>query len=87
MSKCANESVAVCCNCRIALHQSVKQSAGSTRRAQPEASDLCENKTFKFARNQQRELRAASSCRAQPEASDLRENETFKFARSRQREL
>ena len=61
--------------------------AASTRRAQPEASDLRENETFKFAQNRQRELRAGSACRAQPEASDLRENGTSKFAQNRQREL
>ena len=38
-----------------------KLGAGSACRAQPEASDLRENETFKFARNRQREPGPASS--------------------------
>ena len=62
MSECANESVAVCCNCRIALHQSAKQRAAQSAKCSRKISDLRENGTSKFAQNQQRELRAGSAC-------------------------
>ena len=50
MSKCINESVAVCCNCRIALHQSAKQRAAQSAKCSRKISDLRENGTSKFVR-------------------------------------